>query len=222
MQIYAAASLKGAFTEIIAAFTVENPGVNVLPPVYDGSSTLATQIIEGAPVDVFASADEKNMEKVLAEDLTATPPTIFATNDITVAVEAGNSLKITSLTDLVNPDISVVICAPEVPCGAATTRLFEAENISLTPVSEEQNVTAVATKVASGEADAGLIYLTDVQASDGALEAIETPTSAELTNFYPIATLKDAPNSEAATAFNNFILSDAAQSILKEYGFGQP
>ncbi len=220
LQIYAAASLKGAFDDMIATFANDNPELEILPPVYDGSSTLATQIIEGAPADVFASADEANMEKITAEKLENSAPTIFATNDITVAVESGNPKNIGSLKDLEDPSVSVITCAPEVPCGAATQRLFDAEDITVSPVSEEQNVTAVATKIAAGEADAGLIYLTDVKASDGALEAIDTPVDSEITNYYPISALKASSNQAAADAFVTFVLSDKGQEILKEYGFG--
>lgn len=222
LQIYAAASLKNSFTDIITAFNKGYPDVNMLPPVYDGSSTLVTQILEGAPVDVFASADEDNMKKITDEGYEASDPTLFASNDITIAVEKGNPKGITGIQDLTKSGISVVVCAPEVPCGAATQRLFTKENVSITPVSEEQNVTSVATKVANGDADAGLIYQTDVEASDGALEAVDTPVSSDITNYYPITVLKASTNPEAAKAFVDFVLSDQGQEILKGYGFGQP
>lgn len=222
LQIYAAASLKGAFDTLVEEFSAEHPNLTVSPTVYDGSSTLVTQILEGAPVDVFASADERNMDTLVEADMAGSEPQIFATNKITIAVPAGNPENITSLGDLANPDLSVVLCAEDVPCGGAARSVLDAAGVTVTPVSNEQNVTAVATKVASGEADAGLVYVTDVQASDGALESIEIPLDDEFINKYPIAVVKDSSNEGAADVFIHFVLSDRGQEILREFGFGAP
>ena len=222
LVIYAAASLSGAFDVLTTEFEQMNPNVDVAPPVYDGSSSLVTQILEGAQVDVFASADMANMDTLVDEGMAADDPEVFATNQITVAVPADNPAGITSIDDLADPGVSVVLCAPEVPCGAAASKVLEAAGVAVTPVSSEQSVSAVAAKVASGDADAGMVYVTDVQASDGELEAISTPVDSELLNRYPIAVVKDAPNAAAAEAFIQFVLSDRGQEILAEFGFGRP
>ncbi|MEV4736516.1 MULTISPECIES: molybdate ABC transporter substrate-binding protein [unclassified Microbacterium] len=215
LTVYAAASLKGAFDEIGAAFTDENPDVN-FSAVYDGSSTLVTQLQEGAPGDVFASADEKNMDKLA--DL-AIDPTLFASNTLVIAVPAGNPGGVESLADL--GDVTTVLCAPEVPCGAASATLLSNAGLTVEPASLEQNVTAVLTKVAAGEADAGLVYATDVIGRDD-VEVIVPDGADEVVNRYPIAALADAPNRETAEAFVTFVLSDAGQRILADFGFGAP
>lgn len=213
--VYAAASLSGAFDAIGDAFTAENPDVT-FSPVYDGSSTLVTQILEGAPADVFASADEANMQK--AADVTI-DPTLFASNTLVIAVPAGNPGGVKTLADLA--DVTTVLCAPEVPCGAASAKLLASAGVTVEPASLEQNVTAVLTKVAASEADAGLVYATDVIGRDD-LEVIVPDGADEVVNHYPIAALTEARNPEAAAAFVEFVLSDAGQKILAEFGFGAP
>lgn len=215
LTVYAAASLKGAFDEIGAAFSDENPDVT-FSAVYDGSSTLVTQLQEGAPGDVFASADEANMDKLA--DL-AIDPTLFASNTLVIAVPAGNPGGVESLADLA--DVTTVLCASEVPCGAASTTLLSNAGVTVEPASLEQNVTAVLTKVAAGEADAGLVYATDVIGRDD-VEVIVPDGADDVVNHYPIAALDGAPNSDAAEAFVAFVLSDAGQKILADYGFGAP
>lgn len=215
LTVYAAASLSGAFDEIAAAFADENPDVTV-SPIYDGSSTLATQLREGAPGDVFASADEANMDKL--EDA-ALDPALFASNTLVIAVPAGNSGGVETLADL--SDVTTVLCAPEVPCGAASAALLSNAAVSVAPASVEQNVTAVLTKVAAGEADAGLVYATDVVGRDD-VEVIVPDGADEVVNHYPIAALAESANPAAAEAFVAFVLSDAGQSILADFGFGTP
>lgn len=215
LTVYAAASLQAAFDEIGAAFADENPDVT-FSPVYDGSSTLVTQLQEGAPGDVFASADEANMDKV--SDL-AIDPTLFASNTLVIAVPAGNPAGVESLADLA--DVTTVLCAPEVPCGAASATLLSNAGLTVEPASLEQNVTAVLTKVAAGEADAGLVYATDVVGRDD-VEVIVPDGADDVVNHYPIAALDGAPNSAAAEAFVAFVLSDAGQKILADHGFGAP
>lgn len=215
VSVYAAASLAGAFDEIATAFTAEHPDVTVVP-VYDGSSTLVTQILEGAPADVFASADEANMDK--AGDV-AVDPELFASNTLVIAVPAGNPKGIADLADLA--DVTTVLCAAEVPCGAASTKLLDAAGVSIEAASLEQNVTAVLTKVETGEADAGLVYATDVIGRDD-VEGVAPENADDVVNHYPIAALADAPNPDAAQAFVAFVLSDAGQAILAEFGFGKP
>lgn len=220
LTIFAAASLAAAFDEIAAEFEAQNPDVDVKPIVYDGSSTLATQIIEGAPVDVFASANEANMQNVTDEGL-ADDPQLFATNTLVIVLPEGNPGEVERLEDLADPAVTVVLCAPEVPCGAASQTLFGNAGVTVTPVSLEQNVTAVLTKVAADEADAGLVYTTDVATRDD-VESIVPDGAADVVNLYPVTALNDAPNPEAAEAFIEFVLSDAGQAVLAKFGFGAP
>lgn len=215
LTVYAAASLSGAFDEIGDAFEQENPDVR-FTGVYDGSSTLVTQLLEGAPADVFASADEANMRKL--EDA-AVDPTLFASNTLVIAVPVGNPGGVETLADLA--DIATVLCAPEVPCGAASTSLLSSAGVDVDAASLEQNVTAVLTKVAAGEADAGLVYATDVVGRDD-VEATVPDGADEVVNHYPITALSGASNSVVAEAFVAFVLSDEGQRILADHGFGAP
>lgn len=220
LTIYAAASLTASFTELAENFANDNPGVTVNPISFDGSSTLATQINEGAPVDVFASADEANMAKVT--DAIDGTPTVFVSNVLQIAVEPGNPKDISSLADLAKPGILTVLCAPQVPCGTASHKLLDFDGVTVKPASEEQNVKAVLTKVKLGEADAGLVYKTDVTASSGGVDGVDIAGADRAVNFYPIAVLKNSQNSKVAHAFVEYVLSDAGQKILAQYGFGTP
>lgn len=227
LTVYAAASLKGAFDELTAAFAEAHPDVTFAPTVYDGSSTLVTQLTGGAPADVFASADEPNMDDAVSAELTADDPVLFATNELVIAVEQGNPLGIESLEDLADgtdgADAPItVMCAAEVPCGNAARTLLEAADVELTPASEEQNVSATLSKVVNGEADAGLVYRTDVATTDGEVEAVTIDGAAENPNRYPITVLQDADAPDAAQAFVDFVLSDQGQQVLEDFGFGAP
>lgn len=226
LSVYAAASLRTAFDRIAAEFEAENPGVDILPLVYDGSSTLARQIVEGAPADVFASADEKNMETVEDAGLLAGSAELFAGNTLVIVVPAGNPGRVTSLEDLADADLSIVLCAPEVPCGAASATLLSNAGVVARPVSVEQNVTAVLTKVAAGEADAGLVYRTDVVGRED-VAAIVPDGAEDVVNRYPIAALAGAADPDAAAAFVAFVLGARGQAILADLqfadrGFGSP
>lgn len=220
LTIFAAASLKSAFDELSTQFEDLHPDLDVLPITYDGSSTLATQILEGAPVDVFASADEKNMQKVV-EGALADDPALFATNTLVLVVPRANPGEIAEIADLANADKTVVLCAPEVPCGAASATLLSESGIEASVDSFEQNVTAVLTKVAAGEADAGLVYVTDAESSAD-VEAIDVPGADVVINRYPIVALTDAENPDAAAAFEEFVLSADGQKVLEGLGFGAP
>lgn len=220
LTVYAAASLQVAFDELATEFEQRHPSLQVQPVTYDGSSTLATQIIEGAPADVFAAADERNMAKVVDAGL-ASDPALFATNTLTLVVPAGNPGGIEGLDDLADPDRTVVLCAAEVPCGAASATLLSNAGVEASVDSYEQNVTAVLTKVAAGEADAGLVYVTDA-ATTPAVEAIAVPGAEDVVNRYPIAAVSDSENPEAADAFVAFVLSDDGRRVLETFGFGAP
>ncbi|WP_340638583.1 molybdate ABC transporter substrate-binding protein [Microbacterium protaetiae] len=219
VAVSAAASLKGAFDTAIDEFTAAHPDVKITAN-YDGSSTLATQINGGAKVDVFASADEANMAKVTDPGL-ASDPVIFARNTLVVVVPKGNPGGVTTLQDLANKDLSVVLCAPEVPCGAASQTLLKNEGVTVTPASQEQNVTAVLTKVSNDEADAGMVYKTDAATTDQ-VDSFVPDGADQVVNSYPIVVLKDAPNKAAAQAFVDFITGADGQKILDSFGFDQP
>ena len=216
VTIFAAASLGSAFEEIAEAFTAEHPGVDLTPIVYDGSSILVTQLLEGARADVLATADERTMATLTDSGLADDPQT-FATNSLVVAVPAGNPGRVESLADLV--EATTVLCAPEVPCGAASLRLLEAAGIIVKPASQEQNVSAVLQKIAAGEADAGLVYATDV-IGDDAVESFAPEGAEDVVNSYPIVALDEA--TDAGRAFVDFVLGADGQQILAEHGFGAP
>jgi len=221
ITISAAASLGAAFEEIAEEFELAHPDIAVNPLITDGSSVLATQIIAGAEVDIFASADENNMQKVRDAGLIEAAPERFASNTLVVATPTDNPADVNELADLARPDLALVVCAPEVPCGAATQTLLENAGVVAAPVSLEQNVTAVLTKVATGEADAGIVYATDVQ--DRADLAFFVPDGADsVVNDYPIAALADSQHPDAAAAFVAFVTGEEGQAILASYGFGPP
>ena len=221
ITVFAAASLTATFTDLAAQFEAEHPGVTV-DLNFAGSSDLVTQITEGAPADVFASADTKNMTKLTDAALNAGDPVDFATNVLEIAVPPGNPAGIESFADLADPDVKLVICAPAVPCGAATVTVETAAGVDLAPVSEESAVTDVLGKVTSGEADAGLVYVTDVIGAGDAVEGIGFDESAEAVNTYPIVALDDSAAPDVAQAFVDFVAGATGQKVLAAAGFGTP
>lgn len=222
LTVYAAASLSAAFDDLATRFEELHPALDVAPLVYDGSSTLATQLLEGAPADVFASADETTMATVASADLLAGPAQLFAANTLVIALPPDNPGEVTSLDDLARPDVSVVLCAAAVPCGSAAHQLLDAAGLSVTRASEEQNVSAVLTKVRADEADAGLVYATDVAAAGADVTSIVPAGAEDVVNRYPVAALAEADNPAAAAAFVSFVLSPAGQGVLAGYGFSAP
>ncbi|MCW2747265.1 MAG: molybdate-binding protein, partial [Nocardioidaceae bacterium] len=174
----------------------------------------------GAPADVFASADTKNMDK--AADLVDGTPVNFASNTLEIVVPPDNPARIDSFDDLANTGIDLVICAPEVPCGAAAQKVSVATGVKLSPVSEEQSVTDVLGKVESGNADAGLVYVTDVKAAGDKVLGVTFPESSEAVNTYPIATLTDAKSAALAKEFLALVTGAEGQKILTAAGFAQP
>lgn len=221
ITVYAASSLKKSFDTIGAAFEKAHPGAKVQIS-YDGSSTLVTQLTGGAPADVFASADEKNMKKLTDAGLQSGTPTLFASNTLQIAVAPGNPKKISGLADLAKDGVVTVLCATEVPCGSAAHTALDAAKVTVDPASEEQNVTAVVTKVSTGEADAGLVYKTDVSASGGKVDGVDLPESSQAVNKYPIVALKTAPNAAGAAVFIDLVTSPEGQKVLAGFGFAGP
>ena len=218
LTVYAAASLTKTFEQIGEQFEAEHEGVEV-EFSFGGSSDLVAQIQEGAPADVFASADTANMEKLTAEALEGQDPQDFATNTLQIATAPDNPLGIAGLSDLTGEGVKLVICAPEVPCGAAAQKAADAAGVELSPVSEEQSVTDVLAKVTSGEADAGLVYVTDVIAAAGAVLGIDFAESSAAVNTYPITTLDDSDNGDLAADFVELVVGETGQGILEEAGF---
>ncbi|MDO6144939.1 molybdate ABC transporter substrate-binding protein [Paenarthrobacter aurescens] len=221
ITVFAAASLKTTFTQLAKDFEVQHPGTKVTLS-FAGSSDLVTQITQGAPADVFASADAKNMNKLADQGLVESAATNFATNVLEIAVPPGNPASISSFADLAKPGVKVVTCASQVPCGAATEAVEKAAGTTLKPVSEESSVTDVLGKVTSGEADAGLVYVTDVRGAGDKVVGIPFPESDKAVNTYPIATVGPSKNKELAAAFIANVTSEAGKKVLRDAGFGTP
>ncbi|REE03885.1 molybdate transport system substrate-binding protein [Citricoccus muralis] len=237
LTVFAAASLGDSFEELADGFEQENPGVEVEYNVA-GSSSLAEQILAGAPADVFASADEPNMDTVVAAGENSGEPKPFATNVLTLVTPAdtrADAPDIASLEDAAAEGVKLVVCAPQVPCGRAALDVAADAGVELSPVSEEASVTDVLGKVASGEADAGLVYVTDAlsagggagETAGGTVNAIELENADSAVNTYPITVLDAAAENgpehpELAQRFVDYVLSEDGQSVLEADGFGAP
>lgn len=221
ITVFAAASLQQTFTTLGERYEAAHPGTTIRFS-FAGSSDLVTQIRNGAPADVFASADRTNMAKLGTADLASGSPRDFATNTLEIAVAPGNPRHIRGLDDLTASGVELVTCAAPVPCGAATERVEHAAGVDLRPVSEEQSVTDVLGKVESGQADAGLVYVTDVRGAAGKVEGVPFDESAEAVNTYPIGVLRESANPALATAFSAYVRSAPGQRVLAAAGFGKP
>jgi molybdate transport system substrate-binding protein len=218
IKVFAAASLTAAFTKLGEDFTAANSGTKVTFN-FAGSQALATQIQQAAPADVFASADLPNMGKV--KDLVGTPQN-FASNLLAIVVENGNPKDVKGLEDLADPDLKVVLAAEEVPAGKYAKQVLDQAGVGVTPVSQEDNVKAVVTKVSLGEADAGIVYLTDVTAGGDKVEGVDIPEGQNVVATYPIATVKASRAQDKARAFMDLVQSAEGQQVLKQYGFLPP
>ena len=231
LTVFAAASLTDTFTAIAQAFNEEHPDVQLVFN-FGGSSGLATQIVEGAPVDVFAAASGATMATVTDAALADGEPVVFVTNSLEIAVPAGNPGGVTGLADFAKPELVIALCEPAVPCGAASVTVLEGAGVVASVDTLEQDVRAVLTKIELGEVDAGLVYKTDVLAAGDAVEGIEFAGAEAAIGRYPIVQLVDpanpgatnpgATNPAAAAAFIAFVLSPIGQQIFKDAGFGTP
>ena len=221
VTVLAAASLTGTFTKIGKDFEAANPGVKVTFS-FGGSSTLAAQINQGAPADVFASASPTNMKQVSDAGGVDGTATTFVKNQLVIAVPKGNPQHITSLADLAKPGVKVVECAAAVPCGAAATKALAAGSVKVTPVSLETDVKSALAKVTLGEADAALVYRTDALSVPDKVDGVEFPESAKAINEYPIAALSHAANPAGAKAFVAFVESAPELAVLTGAGFQKP
>jgi len=221
LTVFAAASLTGVFTAFGDQLEQENPDLDVQFN-FAGSSALATQLTQGAPADVFASANEKQMTLVTDAGLQAEDPAVFTGNVLGIAVPKGNPGNVTGLADFGNADLTLAVCAPDVPCGAAAEAVFADAGITAQPDTEEEDVKAALTKVQLGEVDAALVYATDVQAAGADVEGIPFPEAEQEVNAYSICVLQAAPNPVAAQAFVDLVDSDAGQQALADAGFRAP
>lgn len=228
LTVFAASSLTESFEEIASTFEAQHEGVDVLLS-FEGSSTLATQITQGAPADVFASADEDQMQVVVEAGLTANNPRLFARNRL--AVIATENSSVTSIEGLAEPGVLLVLAAPDVPVGNYALEALERMNGSYGAnfsarvldnlVSEESNVRQVALKVELGEADAAIVYATDAAVTEN-ISTIDIPDNLNVLGAYPIATLSESTQPDLAQAFVAFVLSDEGQAVLAERGFQAP
>jgi len=221
VTVFAAASLTESFTRIGKDFEAANPGSKVTLN-FGGSSALATQINQGAPADVFASAAPANMKTVTDAGNGDGTPTTFVKNQLVIAVPKGNPKGVTGLASLTRSGVKVALCAEQVPCGAAAQKALDAAGVKLTPVTLEQDVKAALSKVKLGEVDAALVYRTDVKAAPADVAGVEFPESAGAINDYPIIVVKNAPNKAGAQAFVAHVLSDKGKSVLTQAGFQTP
>ncbi len=221
LTVFAAASLTDVFTGLGNQLMADNPDLDVRFN-FAGSSALATQLTQGAPVDVFASANQAQMTVVTDAGLEDGDPTVFTENVLEIAVPADNPGDVTGLADFADPDLTLAICAAAVPCGAAAVQVFEAAGITAAPDTEEEDVRAALTKVQLGEVDAALVYASDVQSAGSGVMGIDLPEADAAVNEYPVCVLADAPNPAAARAFVDLVLSDAGREALAAAGFRAP
>ena len=221
ITVFAAASLSDAFTDIGEVFMAEHPDHPVTFS-FAASSELVAQVLDGAPADVVATADLVTIDRLVAADTTASTPVVFARNRAAIVVAADNPLGIAGLADL-DDDLVLVVCAPEAPCGRYANELFANAGIAPTPDSFERNPRAVLTKVALGEADAGIVYETDIAAAgEGTVAAVAIPNDSNIIADYPIATITGSAVPDAAQDFIDIVLGPAGQAILTDHGFIAP
>jgi molybdate transport system substrate-binding protein len=221
VNVFAAASLTDAFTSAYNEYAKSNARVRFIFN-FGSSSTLATQITNGAPADLFASADEGNMRKIVDARLTDGTPTVFATNRLEIAVVPGNPKKIGGLADLARSDVILVLAAPTVPAGKYALEALSKAGVTAKPQSQEVDVRAVLSKVSLGEADAGIVYVTDVKSAGGRVTGVDIPEHQQVLARYLVAVVKNSKNAELAHAFMDYVLSPAGQNVLAEFGFLRP
>lgn len=219
LTVSAAGSLTEVFGELEKRFETDNPGVDVVLNL-GASSTLAEQIVNGAPADVFAAASPAMMKTVTGAGLAVGEQPVFTTNKLQIAVATGNPKSITGFADLNKPGVITVVCAAQVPCGSATEKVEKATGITLTPASEEPDVRSVLSKVTSGNADAGVVYVTDVMEADDTIDGVTFPEADNAINDYPITVLKNSAHPDLAMAFVALVRGPDGQKVLEAAGFG--
>lgn len=221
VTVFAAASLTESFKKIGQDFEAAHPGSKAVFN-FAGSSALATQINQGAPADIFASASPANMKTVTDAGNAEGAPTVFVRNQLVIAVPRGNPKVVKGLADLTKPGVKVALCAEQVPCGASARKALAAARVSLAPVTLEQDVKQALSKVTLGEVDAALVYRTDARVPAAGVDGVEFPESAQAVNDYPIVLLRNAPNKAAAQAFLAHLQSDRGATVLTAAGFQKP
>ncbi|MGE2727976.1 molybdate ABC transporter substrate-binding protein [Mycolicibacterium vaccae] len=221
VTVFAAASLKPTFTELGAVFERENPGTTVTLN-FAGSSDLVAQLAQGAAADVLATADTRTMATAVDAGLVSGAPVAFAGNVLTIVTPPGNPKTVKGFADLAAPGVQVVVCAAQVPCGSATERIEQASGITLTPVSEENTVTDVLGKVTSGQADAGLVYVTDARAAGDKVQTVPFAEAESAVNTYPIGVLAESANQSDARRFVDLVTGPQGQKTLAAAGFTAP
>ena len=221
ITVFAAASLTESFHAIAKQLEKKYPDVDVKFN-YDASSNLATQINQGAPADVFASADQDNLQKTIDAGTADPPPVSFAKNRLEIAVEKGNPKKIKSLADLQKSGLVVVLCADQVPCGKYAAESLSKAGVTITPASKEENAKATLSKVSIGEADASIVYVTDVKAAKGTTGGVKIPDKVNVIATYPMAVVKQTQNQTAAKAWERFVTSKEGEQTLRKFGFLPP
>ena len=221
LRVSAAASLTDAFAEMERVFEAANPGVDLVLNL-GASSTLREQILEGAPVDVYASANTSNMDQVVAAGETVGEPRIFARNLLEIAVPAGNPAGVTSLADFSDDDLLLGLCAQGVPCGDFAREALDKAGVVPAIDTNEPDVRSLLTKVGVGELDAAITYVTDIASTPGDVEGVAIPEEDNVMADYSIAVLADAANQETASAFIDLVVSDEGRTILADFGFVAP
>jgi molybdate transport system substrate-binding protein len=217
LTVLAASSLTEAFTELEKTYEEANPQVDVKLS-FDSSAILVEQLSQGLAADVLATADQKVMDKAVSADVISGEPASFATNTLVIATPAGNPAGIEGIDDLADADFAV--CVPAAPCGDAAKRLFELDQFTGKPATEEENVKGVLTKVTSGEVDAGLVYLSDAKAAGDKVDVVQAENASEVVNVDPIATVKGSNNADAAEDWIALVTGPDGQKLLESYGFG--
>lgn len=220
LTVSAASSLTDAFGDLATRFEEQHPGVDVVLNLA-GSSALAEQVNAGAPVDVLATASATTMAAVVDAG-NAARPTAFATNRLTIAVPPGNPREIGALADLAAPGIRTAICAPEVPCGAATAELLARARLTIDVATLDPDVRSVLGRVTADEVDAGIVYVTDVRAADGAAGEVAVPEDVNVSTDYLVAEVADAEEPALARAFVDLVTGPTGQRVLADLGFGAP
>jgi molybdate transport system substrate-binding protein len=222
ITVSAAASLTDAYTDIGVDFEEANPGATVTLN-FDSSGTLSDQILSGAPVDVFASADELNMDKLTDEDHIDGEPTIFARNHLAIVTQPGNPEGVETLEDLAEIDV-VSLCGEDVPCGNFAGEILDGAGVEIPDgnITRGQNVRATLSAVADGDAVAGIVFVTDALIAGDTVEEVDIPEDQNAVAQYPIGVVDDAANPELAQAFVGYVTSDESQAVLEEYGFLAP
>jgi molybdate transport system substrate-binding protein len=218
ISVFGAASLTASFTALGTSFQAANPGVTVKFN-FAGTPTLVTQIEQGAPADVFASADTTNMDKLTADGFTAGASLVFAHNLLEIVVAPGNPKGINGLADLAKSGVIYISEAPSVPAGKYSLQALKSAGVTVTPKSLETSVTAVISKIELGEADAGIVYTTDVTAAGSKVAGVQIPAANNVTATYPIVVVKGTTNAAAAYAFTSYVVSSTGQSALASFGF---